>query len=247
MGDLPDHGGPWKRGHVRATQKISPSDWFFAAHLLGDPCMPGFLLLEAAGQILGFHLTALGFTLPRDGWRFEPVLDQAFACRFRGQVEPQEATLVYDVYIESLAGDPLPMVTADIICSLDGRAVFHGRNLGLRLVPDWPLQQFRRNPYAGAMTGAVGPLPQLAGLDGYAGDPRAAVLPSGLECGYPALLSFAVGKGQDAFGPHLAEQDGPSRWARLPAPPFIIVRGWLWIDGIRVYQATEVGVRIVSG
>jgi hypothetical protein len=30
-------GGPWGRGYLRATQIVSPDDWYFAVHLPGDP------------------------------------------------------------------------------------------------------------------------------------------------------------------------------------------------------------------
>ena len=35
--------------------------------------MPGTLMFEGCLQAMAFYLAALGFTLDRDGWRFEPV------------------------------------------------------------------------------------------------------------------------------------------------------------------------------
>jgi 3-hydroxymyristoyl/3-hydroxydecanoyl-(acyl carrier protein) dehydratase len=123
---------------MRATQLVAPSDWYFAAHLPGDPCMPGFLMREGAAQALAFYLTALGVTLPRDGWRFEAPPERTVACRLRGQVAPQAATIVYEVFVESLSAGPVPAVVADVTCRLEGRIVFHGRRLSLRSSPIGP-------------------------------------------------------------------------------------------------------------
>lgn len=127
-------GGPWGRGHLRALQLVRPDDWYFAAHLPGDPCMPGFIMIEGAVQALGFHLTALGMTVDRDHWRFQQRANNTVSCRFRGQITPGMATLVYDVYIESLGVGVGPGAVADVTCSVDGRVVCHVRRMALDLV-----------------------------------------------------------------------------------------------------------------
>jgi len=66
-------GGPWGRGYLKATTAISEDDWFFEGHFKNDPCMPGTLMCEGCLQAMSFFLAALGYTLDRDGWRFEPV------------------------------------------------------------------------------------------------------------------------------------------------------------------------------
>ena len=63
-------GGPWGRGYMRAEQHVSPDDWFFKGHFKNDPCMPGTLMLEAGLQLMSVYLTAQGYTLDKDGWRF---------------------------------------------------------------------------------------------------------------------------------------------------------------------------------
>jgi 3-hydroxymyristoyl/3-hydroxydecanoyl-(acyl carrier protein) dehydratase len=215
-------GGPSGRGYLRATQLVTPDDWYFAAHLPGDSCMPGFLLLEGAMQSLAFYLTAMGLTIPRDGWRFEPATDARLGCRFRGQVVPQSATIVYEVFAESVSADPVPRIVADVVARLDERIIFHGRRLALQLVPDWPLEQFRsRRPRPGAFRG-TGPQPLPGDLAGRNPDPKAATV-DGIEVGYPSLLAFAWGRAQDAFGARMAVLDGTSRWARSPAPPFLFI------------------------
>jgi 3-hydroxymyristoyl/3-hydroxydecanoyl-(acyl carrier protein) dehydratase len=214
-------GGPHGRGYLRATQLVTPDDWYFAAHLPGDPCMPGFILLEGAMQSLAFHLTAMGLTIPRDGWRFEPATGTGFSCRFRGQIVPQSATIVYEVFVESVSAGPVPRIVADVIAKLDERIIFHGRHFALELVPDWPLEELLSCADPSAL-GGKGLRLVPGDLAGRRPDPDAAEV-DGIEAGYHSLLTFAWGKAQDVFGAHGALLDGPAPWARIPAPPFLFM------------------------
>jgi 3-hydroxymyristoyl/3-hydroxydecanoyl-(acyl carrier protein) dehydratase len=129
-------GGPWGRGYMRATQVVTPDDWYFGVHLPGDPCLPGFLLVEGAAQALAFYMTALGTTLGRDGWRFQPTAGVPCRCRFRGGVAPSHTRIVYELFVESVRLGPTPAIVADVVCKLGTRTIFHSRRLGLSLVPD---------------------------------------------------------------------------------------------------------------
>jgi len=93
-------GGPWKRGYLRAEWDVRPDDWFFEGHFKSDPCMPGTLMFEGCLQAMAFYLTALGFTIDRDGWRFEPVPDVRYSLSCRGQVLPSSKLLVYEVFVD---------------------------------------------------------------------------------------------------------------------------------------------------
>ena len=128
-------GGPWGRGYLRAVDRIDPGDWFFEGHFTNDPCMPGTLMLEGCLQAMAVYLAALGFTLERDGWRFEPVPEEPYLMRCRGQVTPASRELVYEVFVEELLAGPEPTLFADILCTVDGLKAFHCRRIGLRLVP----------------------------------------------------------------------------------------------------------------
>src|SRR5206468_2912404 len=86
-------GGPWKRGYLRAEWNIQPNDWFFEGHFKNDQCMPGTLMFEGCLQAMAFYLAALGFTTDHDGWRFEPVPDEFYSLRCRGQVLPTSRLL----------------------------------------------------------------------------------------------------------------------------------------------------------
>ena len=54
----------------------------------------GTLMLEGCLQMMAFYLAAMGYTLDRDGWRFEPVLDHSVNLRCRGQVLPHDEELI---------------------------------------------------------------------------------------------------------------------------------------------------------
>jgi acyl transferase domain-containing protein/3-hydroxymyristoyl/3-hydroxydecanoyl-(acyl carrier protein) dehydratase len=101
-------GGPWRRGYLRATTAVAPDDWFFEPHFKNDPCMPGTLILEAGFQAMGFFMTAMGFTVDRDGWRFEPVSSGASPMRCRGQVTPMSRELVYEIFVADVSEAPSP-------------------------------------------------------------------------------------------------------------------------------------------
>ncbi|MFN9943959.1 MAG: hypothetical protein ACK56I_31250, partial [bacterium] len=68
---LDPRGGPWGRGYLRAALTIRPDQWFFPGHFKNDPCMPGTLMFEGCLQTMAFYMAALGYTISRDGWRFE--------------------------------------------------------------------------------------------------------------------------------------------------------------------------------
>ena len=132
------HGGPWGRGYLCARAAVRPDDWFFGGHFLNDPCMPGTLMLEAALQALAFHLAALGHTVDRDGWRFEPVQGVDFDLRCRGQVTPDTRSLEYRVFVTEVHAGPEPTVHAQVLCVADGLPAFHVRRAAVRLVPPRP-------------------------------------------------------------------------------------------------------------
>lgn len=193
-------GGPWGRGHLRARLPVSFHDWFFAPHFKNDPCMPGTLMFEGCMQALAVFLTALGFTIGRDGWRFEPVPDLSYRLRCRGQVTPQSKVVIADIYVDEIVDGPEPTIYADVLGTVDGRKAFHGRRLGLRLVPDVPLRTIEPPPLPAAALPAV----------------RA----EGVTLDYASLLACAIGRPIAAFGPKFARFDGARRLPRLPGPPY---------------------------
>ncbi len=211
-------GGPWQRGYLRATTTINPESWLYEGHFKNDPCMPGTLMLEGCFQALSFYLAACGFTLERDGWRFEPVPDESYLMRCRGQAIPSSRELVYEVFVHEVTAGPQPTIHADLLCTVDGLKAFHAQRLGLHLVPDWPLSidpSMLEQPFPGGERPTGQP---IAENDGFRFD-------------YPSLLACAWGRPSEAFGEMYQVFDSPRRVARLPGPPYHFMSRVVSIDG----------------
>ena len=213
--DVDPEGGPWGRGYLRAETPVTADDWFFAGHFTNDPCMPGTLMFEGGLQAMAFYLAALGFTVDRDGWRFEPVPAEPCLLRCRGQVSPASKQIVYEVFVAELSADPYPTLYADVLGTVDGVKAFHARRAALRLVPDFPLE------------GPVGD--GVAGADA-AADGRA-VVAGGVRQDHAALLACALGRPTQAIGPDYARFDGHRRAPRLPGPPYHFMTRIVGLDG----------------
>jgi len=206
-------GGPWGRGYLRAEAHVPTDAWFYEGHFKNDPCMPGTLMADAATQAMSFMVAALGFTIRRDGWRFEPVPGQVARFLCRGQVIPDGAhNLEYEVFVEEIIDGDLPEVYAALLCKSDGFKVFQCRRFGLRLVPDFPLTT-KREFLAGAEA------PRLVGP----GD-------SDVRGDYEALLSCAWGRPSDAFGKMFTKFDGALKCPRLPGPPYHFMSSIVDVD-----------------
>jgi acyl transferase domain-containing protein/3-hydroxymyristoyl/3-hydroxydecanoyl-(acyl carrier protein) dehydratase len=194
-------GGPWGRGYLRARTKLSPRDWFFNGHFHNDPCMPGTLMCEGTLQAMAFYLTWLGYTLDKDGWRFEPVPEETYKLRCRGQIVPESGELICELFVEEVHDGPQPVLYADLLGTVDGLKAFHCRRMGVRLVPDWPLSN----------------RPELLAASA---DARPFAVAGGVRGDYPALLACAWGRPSDAFGSIYQAFDGHRRGPRLPGPPY---------------------------
>ncbi|HVI00955.1 MAG TPA: hypothetical protein VM869_19695, partial [Enhygromyxa sp.] len=206
-------GGPWERGYLAASCAIEPDHWFFEGHFHNDPCMPGTLMFEGCLQAMAFYLAALGYSVARDGWRFEPVQDEPFALSCRGQVTPRSKLLRYEVFVEEVSAGPCPTLYADLLCTVDGLKAFHARRVGLRLVPAWPLEE--GHPLLDEYSGETVP---VAHADNFAFD-------------FPSMLACAQGRPTTAFGPIYARFDSAEPVARLPNPPYHFISRAVRVDG----------------
>ncbi|MGW6306856.1 beta-ketoacyl synthase N-terminal-like domain-containing protein [Streptomyces niveus] len=225
-------GGPWGRGYLRAETALSPDDWFFEGHFKNDPCMPGTLMLQGGLQAMAFYLTAMGYTVNRDGWRFEPVGDHPCRAMCRGQATPASRRVVYEVFVRGVSAGPEPTLYADVLGSVDGARAFLGRDVALRLVPDWPLSHWRHSgPPAVQGSGTPVPLPLLGGLAGHEERRPVATAADGLPFGYASLLACAWGRPSEAFGTAYEPFDSARKVARLPGPPYHFMSRIVSVDG----------------
>jgi acyl transferase domain-containing protein/3-hydroxymyristoyl/3-hydroxydecanoyl-(acyl carrier protein) dehydratase/1-acyl-sn-glycerol-3-phosphate acyltransferase len=206
-------GGPWGRGYLRAELDVRPDRWFFEGHFKNDPCMPGTLMFEACLQAMALHVAAMGFTLDRDGWRFQPEPEVPYQLQCRGQVTPASRLLVTEVFVEEVVAGPVPTLYADLLCTVDGLKAFHARRVALQLVPDWPLEA----------------MPALVAAA--RSDARPAAEADGFRFDEASLLACAWGRPSHAFGPMYARFDGPTRVARLPGPPYLFMSRVVEVHG----------------
>ncbi|MEL6184059.1 MAG: hypothetical protein AAFU79_05490, partial [Myxococcota bacterium] len=197
-------GGPWGRGYLKAHRSIRPDDWFFEGHFKNDPCMPGTLMFEGCLQTMAFYLAGLGYTLAEDGWRFEPVPEETYRLRCRGQVTPTSKDLIYEIFVHEVIDGDEPRLVADLLCTVDGLKAFHAQRMALRLIPDWPLDR------VGAGELARAPAP----------GGRPAVAAGGVELGLDAMLACAWGRPTRAFGSMYGRFDNHRKVPRLPGPPY---------------------------
>lgn len=216
-------GGPWARGYMRATLPLERDSWFYEGHFHEDSCMPGTLMFEGGLQAMAIYMTALGCTLERDGWRFEPVAGETWKLSCRGQAVPGAKEMVYELFIDEFIAGPQPTLFATMLGSVDGRKAFHCPRIGLRLVPDWPLE-------------AMAPVIDAAS------EPAVAVTPDGFRFGYDSMLACAWGKPSRAFGSLYAPFDGGRKVPRLPGPPYHFMTRILEVEG--AIGKMEVGSRV---
>lgn len=210
-------GGPWGRGYLHARTPVKPDDWYFDGHFKNDPCMPGTLMFEGCFQALSLYLSALGYTLRRDGWRFQPVPGEPIEMRCRGQVTPTSKELTYEVFVEEIIAGPVPTIYADLLCTVDGLKAFHAKRVGLQLVPDWPLETWTE-----LLEGYVEPKP-VASFQTEEGETFA--------FDYKSLLACAWGRPSDAFGPMYRPFDSTRTAPRLPSPPYHFMSRILSVTG----------------
>jgi 3-hydroxymyristoyl/3-hydroxydecanoyl-(acyl carrier protein) dehydratase len=219
-------GGPWTRGYLRAELDIRPDHWFFAGHFKNDPCMPGTLMFEACLEAMAFQLAWQGFTLARDGWRFQPVPELPFKLQCRGQVLPTSKRLVTEVFVEEVVAGPIPTLYADLLCAVDGLKAFHARRVALQLVPDWPLEDA-----IDALAVAAADTHAVAEVEGFRFDQR-------------SILATALGRPSEAFGPRFARFDGPTPMPRLPGPPYLFISRIAEVSG--PIGEMRAGARVVA-
>ena len=244
--DVDPAGGPWRRGYLRAEFAVTADGWYFAGHFKNDPCMPGTLMFQGGLQAMAFYLAALGYTLDRDGWRFEPVTEEPCVVRCRRQVSPASREIVYEIFVSELSGGPCPTLYADILGTVDGVKAFHARRAALRLVPDWPLDYWRQlGPPQVQETGDLVSLADLGGLAGASGQSgesgivgsswpvgaREPVVVDGVRQDYSALLACSWGHPTQAFGPGYARFDSHRHIPHLPGPPYHFMTRIVGADG----------------
>ncbi len=124
--DISKTGGLHGKGYVRAELDITPDQWFFLCHFLGDPVMPGCLGLDAMWQLVGFFL----------GWSGAPGRGRALGVgevKFSGQVTPKIKTVSYKIDLKRVIIRKLVMGVGDGVMEADGNAIYEAKDLRVGL------------------------------------------------------------------------------------------------------------------
>lgn len=119
-------GGEYGKGEIIAEFDINPELWFFKCHFETDPVMPGCLGVDALWQLVGFYL----------GWLGNPGRGRALGSgeiKFSGQVLPTAQKVVYHLQVSRLIQRKLVMGVADGVVSVDGREIYHAKDLRVGL------------------------------------------------------------------------------------------------------------------
>ena len=123
---ISDEGGTYGKGEIVAELDITPDLWFFACHFQGDPVMPGCLGLDAMWQLVGFYL----------GWKGGLGRGRALGggeIKFTGQVLPTAKKITYVIDLKRVIMRKLIMGIADAKMSVDGREIYHAKDLRVGL------------------------------------------------------------------------------------------------------------------
>jgi 3-hydroxymyristoyl/3-hydroxydecanoyl-(acyl carrier protein) dehydratase len=133
-------GGQAGLGWLRAEKDIDPGEWFFKAHFFQDPVQPGSLGVQAMCHLLQWYLLERGAATGLPSPRFEPIMTgHPVTWKYRGQVVPADRCVTVELEITAVGEDERGRYAiAHGWLWVDGRRIYHVRDLGMRLVPGEP-------------------------------------------------------------------------------------------------------------
>ncbi|MBM4279728.1 MAG: hypothetical protein FJ137_02845, partial [Deltaproteobacteria bacterium] len=204
-------GGPWGRGQLRGELDLHDDKWFYDGHFKDDPCMPGTIMFQGCLQVASTFLAASGYTIARDGFRFEPGRGAEMPLRCRGQATPASRSMIYELFVKSVTGGASPTLRCDILVTVDGLKSLHCKDVVLALVADGPVTS----------------RPDLLGLVPK-GDGKDAIAPRSVTAtdrdvpltGFASVLATGIGRPGLAFPGLYDVYDDGSPVARMPGPPY---------------------------
>lgn len=133
--ELDVEGGPAGRGYAKSLFQVDPDFWVFKSHFVHDPCFPATLMLEGLTQLASFYMTALGYTLDKDGWIFEPVPEIPYEGKLRVQCTPENKEICYELFVDEIIADPHPTLWVHVVARIDGVKAFLCEHYAIQLVP----------------------------------------------------------------------------------------------------------------
>ncbi len=120
--DIKPHAGLFKKGEIIAEFDINPECWFFEHHFIGDPLMPGSLMLEGLWQTLGFYL----------GWSGYPGKVRALGVgdlRLKNEITPDAGCIEYKINIRRIVARQTVLAIAHGTIYQAGREIATAKDL----------------------------------------------------------------------------------------------------------------------
>jgi 3-hydroxymyristoyl/3-hydroxydecanoyl-(acyl carrier protein) dehydratase/1-acyl-sn-glycerol-3-phosphate acyltransferase len=129
-------GGKKALGWARAEKDVRYEEWFFKAHFFQDPVQPGSLGIEALVQLLQFAMIERSMADGVENPRFEPVaVGRPATWKYRGQVVPKNKRITTEIAILEVGNDGgVPFAVAEGSLWVDGKRIYHTRQLAMRIV-----------------------------------------------------------------------------------------------------------------
>lgn len=116
---------------IVAEKDLQPDAWYFTAHFVDDPVMPGSLVAEGATQLLKLDLIASGMHHCFADAEFETIPELMMQIRVRGQITPDIKTLRYEMRVIERGFLPRPFVRANVVVFHGDKPLVSVENLGL--------------------------------------------------------------------------------------------------------------------
>ncbi|MCD6224838.1 MAG: type I polyketide synthase, partial [Deltaproteobacteria bacterium] len=126
-------GGPKGLGFIRASKQVNPDEWYFKAHFLNDPVIPGSLGIESFLQLLKFVALQRWDHLAKTH-RFELITSTNQTWTYRGQILPENRCIEVEAVITGIDDEPVPAIYANGFLKIDGLYIYRVDGLGIRLV-----------------------------------------------------------------------------------------------------------------
>jgi 3-hydroxyacyl-[acyl-carrier protein] dehydratase/trans-2-decenoyl-[acyl-carrier protein] isomerase len=120
--DIKPHAGLFNKGEIIAEFDINPECWFFEHHFIGDPLMPGSLMLEGMWQTLGFYL----------GWSGYPGKVRALGVgdlRLKSEIKPDAGCIEYRINIRRIVARQTVLAIAQGSIFQGGKEIASAKDL----------------------------------------------------------------------------------------------------------------------
>ncbi|MCP4750605.1 MAG: PfaB family protein, partial [Proteobacteria bacterium] len=201
-------GGPWGLGEIVSEKDMAPDHWYFPCHFKDDNVLAGTLITEGCVQLLEFYMLYLGLQTQTLDARFQPIRNQPYRIRARGQIVPKDTRFSYRMEVTEIGLLPRPFARANFHIILDGKIVVDFKDLGVELVEKTPADPAYRKLRPVSAT-AVGQ-PASFEYSAPVWEPTVDVSTLAGEAAYTSeqISEFATGSLAKCFGPDYNMYEG---------------------------------------